>query len=820
MKTKVDIKDIYIRYSVLIALLGVALLSLSTLLFFDTPLKAFFLEEPDQALSILSGYYITGLAVSGAVCLAGGIGLFLKRKALVSQPGETQSGPSLEYRLDGVDLFLISFVILFLELALIRWVPSYTKLLSYFSNFILLACFLGMGAGCLLSRRKSNFLDYLPLTLLLLVVFTLSMHLMHLWGLAENKVWGRAGDTTMIMGNAVMVKPILSFVPLEFILAIIFTLSAASFIGPGQTMGRAMETMPPLRAYAINICGSLIGILVFTAISFFSIPAPVWFAVVFTVLIRFYVKPYSRHRLFNAALLISVLLFTTLFTMNAGKLQIFWSPYYKISFRDHWPFFQTLTVNEIGHQITYPLEERRLARHAVPFMVLEHATGAPPEDVLIVGSGTGNDIAIAAEVGAKSIDAVEIDPMIQMIGREINPLKPYQNRTVTSYVNDGRAFLKTTDKKYDLVSFSILDSLTLFSTYSSVHLESFLFTRESFEEVKRHLKPEGVFIFYTYCRQHWLSTRTYHMMENVFDEPVVLLTIPSDGKLDYRNDMTHKLMIFIAGNTKPIIDAFNNNNGLFNLLDEPLISNLKVNGFEFRPDDADNVIPIGITEVIPNPNFVMPTDDWPFYYMRYKKLSFHDYRGLAVILVISLIFIFKSLKRDILDFNLHFFFLGGAFMLLEVSSITRMALLYGTTWIVNSIVFFSILLMAFFANLYVLKVRTPKVWTVYPALFIALALNYFIPLGIFMGMSSAAKLICSNTLMFLPIIFSGVIFSSSFSVSKTPAAHFGSNLLGIIIGGLAVYIAVGTGYQNLLLVVILMYGLSLLSIGGARHAYS
>jgi hypothetical protein len=42
-----------------------------------------------------------------------------------------------------VRLFLISFVILFLEVALIRWMPAYVRLLSYFSNFILLAAFLG-----------------------------------------------------------------------------------------------------------------------------------------------------------------------------------------------------------------------------------------------------------------------------------------------------------------------------------------------------------------------------------------------------------------------------------------------------------------------------------------------------------------------------------------------------------------------------------------------------------------------------------------------------------------------------------------------------
>ena len=49
--------------------------------------------------------------------------------------------------------FVASFLVLFLEVALIRWMPAYIRLLSYFSNFILLASFLGIGVGCLLAPR-------------------------------------------------------------------------------------------------------------------------------------------------------------------------------------------------------------------------------------------------------------------------------------------------------------------------------------------------------------------------------------------------------------------------------------------------------------------------------------------------------------------------------------------------------------------------------------------------------------------------------------------------------------------------------------------
>src|SRR5215213_10159976 len=55
---------------------------------------------------------------------------------------------------DAVRLILTSFAILFFELICIRWVPAYVRYLSYFSNFILLATFLGVGVGILTARRE------------------------------------------------------------------------------------------------------------------------------------------------------------------------------------------------------------------------------------------------------------------------------------------------------------------------------------------------------------------------------------------------------------------------------------------------------------------------------------------------------------------------------------------------------------------------------------------------------------------------------------------------------------------------------------------
>src|SRR5262249_32976911 len=136
------------------------------------------------------------------------------------------------------------------------------------------------------------------------------------------------------------------------------------------------------------------------------------------------------------------------------------------------------------------------------------------QNVLIVGAGSGTDVAIALSHGAGHIDAVEIDPKIQQLGIDEHPDHPHQDSRVTRYINDGRAFLRSTDQKYDLVIFALPDSLTLVSSTANIRLESFLFTQESFESVRDHLAPDGMFVLYNYYRQNWLETKIGNMLQS------------------------------------------------------------------------------------------------------------------------------------------------------------------------------------------------------------------------------------------------------------------------------------------------------------------
>ncbi len=118
------------------------------------------------------------------------------------------------------------------------------------------------------------------------------------------------------------------------------------------------------------------------------------------------------------------------------------------------------------------------------------------------------------------------------------------------------------------------------------------------------------------------------------------------------------------------------------------------------------------------------TDDWPFVYLQEKSFSPIYVKGLLAIAAISIAAIFLIAPRATLQrFDWHMFFLGAAFALLEVKALTTFALLFGSTWIVNSLVFFAILLSVLLAVLLNARCKIKRVWIVYILLFAALVTN-------------------------------------------------------------------------------------------------
>ena len=185
--------------------------------------------------------------------------------------------------------------------------------------------------------------------------------------------------------------------------------------------------------------------------------------------------------------------------------------------------------------------------YSLPHLLNRDTGGGPFEDVLIVGAGSGNDVAAALWHGAGAVDAVEIDPSIQRIGRIDHPNRPYADRRVSAHLDDGRSFVKSTGRMYDLATYALVDSLVLHSGYSSLRLESFLFTEEAFRDIKAKLKPGGVFVMYNAFRQGWVVGRLAALAEKVFGTKPIVLSLPHVDAIEPGDNQGGRVTCLLVG---------------------------------------------------------------------------------------------------------------------------------------------------------------------------------------------------------------------------------------------------------------------------------
>src|SRR5918992_3169490 len=152
---------------------------------------------------------------------------------------------------DRVRLVLLSFLLLFVELALIRWTGSNVVYLSYFSNFVLLGSFLGIGIGFLRASARHNSFTWAPVALALLVAFV---------RLFEVEI-DRAGDEVIYFGSLTA-----SGLPAWAILPIIFVVVAIVMAMLAEGVAREFKRFEPLDAYRFDVLGAIVGIVAFTGL--------------------------------------------------------------------------------------------------------------------------------------------------------------------------------------------------------------------------------------------------------------------------------------------------------------------------------------------------------------------------------------------------------------------------------------------------------------------------------------------------------------------------------------------------------------------------
>jgi hypothetical protein len=538
--------------------------------------------------------------------------------------------------------------------------------------------------------------------------------------------------------------------PAWILLPLVFGATAASLATVAHGVAVRFARFPALEAYRLDIFGSIVGVVAFSFLAFVGMGPFAWGVVIVGTSVWLLARP-SPLQLVAFGALLSIL------ALGTYRYETIWSPYYRLRL-GHVRKTVLVDANGVPHQAAvlttgtdYEIPYERITRN--------------PESVLVVGAGNGNDVSVALREGASHVDAVEIDPKLMEIGERFHPERPYDDPRVLRFVDDGRAFLERSDDRYDLIVFALPDSLTLLSGQSAVRLESYLFTREAFQAAADHLEPQGAFTIYNFYRERWLADRLAGTLAEVFGErPCFDLGVSAGGEVG-------RLSVFVASA-------------------EPAILRCKQ---RWHPRDRFVVEPA--------------VDDRPFLYLQERSIPPRYLVALALVLLASVVFVrvgggsFRPMLR-----YPDLFFMGAAFLLLETKSVVQFALLFGTTWFVNSLVFVGVLLSVLLAIEVERRIRIARPTLLLGLLFIGLLVGWLIPTGALLGLPTVPRLLAAIALAFFPIFIANLIFAERFRDTVDPTAAFGANLLGAMVGGTLEYLSLLTGFRALLFLVAALYG--------------
>jgi len=719
-------------------------------------------------------------AMAAALAVVYGVFLFALRRITrwLDEVSEGQAAflDSLRGRPLALAIVGAAAISLFLELALIRWQISIFPVLAFYKNFVLLAAFAGLGIGYAVAGK-----DRIPLVLtpaLLGWLFVSQEALRRVAGegrLATVMASPVSEQLNMGLSNA---QTPFQFGVIYFTLAMVFLSVGLVMVPVGQLCGRTMQGAGNLKAYGYNLLGSLAGVVLMMVMSYLWTSPVIWFGLVLIPLVVFF--RYHTTVLVSGALM-AMAAVLVLAWPGGIETQRIYSPYQIIerettsdgytNIRAAGHFYQRVHNYADWYVAAspYPDDAMRSKYYELPFRIF----GAP-EKAVVVGAGSGNDVAAALRMGARRVDAVEIDPVIVALGRTSHPEGPYRDSRVRTVVNDARTFFRNADEKYDMIVYGLLDSHSVLNNAASLRLDSFVYTVEGFREARSCLTDDGVFSLSFFVLSPELGQKIYTMLKEAFDgrEPVCLKSTRG-GFFVYlqseRGDITMDPEVLSAA------------------------------GFE----DVSAIM--GADQFTTD----VSTDDWPFFYMPRRVYPFSYLGMIATVILLTLVMLGALMPGKPSRNWPVFFLLGAGFMLVETKGITELGLQFGNTWQVIGVVIAGILLMAYLANLAVqrLDVRRPAI----PFLLLVVTLLA----GYFMARSggfdsTVSGRIFAVLLLTSPLFFSGIVFSTVLRSGGDIAGIMSANLFGAMCGGLLEYNAMRFGYTFLYLLAVVVYGVAAL----------
>jgi spermidine synthase len=569
----------------------------------------------------------------------------------------------------------------------------------------------------------------------------------------------------------------------NLMLATTFAVNALMFIPIGQVTGEWMGRLPKLRGYALNLAGSMAGIALFVVLSALWLPPLVWLGIAALGLIPIIYGSRGTAPLpfLPGALSLTLILLAFGIVDRPGVQQLY-SPYQTIACKlgpdSKYPAVARIMVNQASFQRVLDLstesqEKHSALRRIAQYYDLPHQLKPYAQRVLVVGAGTGNDVAAALRASAQSVTAVEIDPSILFLGERLHPERPYADSRVNIVNDDARTFLRRSKDRFDLIVYGLLDSHTMLGSMANVRLDSFVYTVEAFREAAARLSRNGLLAVTFAVMTPQQGKKLYTMMEQTFDgqAPRCFEVGYDGGVMMVAGPAVGSLPETIAG-AKEITQRFADSR----LVAEPA------------------------------------TDDWPFFYMPRRTYPLTYAVMILVLLLIAGSMTYRTIGLPGRPGELFgsFFFLGAGFMLIETKAITQLGLVLGNTWQVLAVVVGAILLLAFLANVWVMwRGPLPRRMT-FALLGLSLLAGSAASAAISAGWPIPMPKLTLTAALTLPLFFSGLIFSSELAGSERLSRVLASNLFGAMFGGFLEYNSMYWGYSSLTWLGMAIYALAFL----------
>lgn len=710
-----------------------------------------------------------------------------------------------------MDIFVASGLLVFAELVLIRWLGTQISVFAYLQNVLLVCCFIGFGVGMQVRRLRDSIDGFLVLmtSAALLVSLPVTTE-----GLNRISVAVSALGRSFVAWNTLQYSDIpLEYIPsivLGLALILVLMLLVALICLPlgavlAEQLERSSET--PLCNYTMNLLGGLFGVWVFNVLAWLSLPPFVSCLVLVGSCLLVLSRTQGRVRMRTVVLMVALLIVALVGqALETGKLVV-WTPYQKLTVRDVTAppaemEGQWILVNSNGYQIMLDLRSENLVKRPDLYTLgwegytqydLPFRFNPSGRSALLLGAGSGNDASGAVRAGFEDITAVDIDPVIVKLGAVYHPEAPYAVRgdgtsQVSAVVADARAFLRSTDRTYDVISFGLLDSHTT-GQMTNARLDHFVYTRESLRRAASRLSEGGVMTLAFEASKPYISDRMRSMLREVFGREPLALRIP-------QSPYGFGGVLFVSGAPETIERALSADGQLAAM----------VKALEYKVPE------LGTRQV---------TDDWPYIYLERPIVpplfAVAALFSLLVLWILSRWFQVSNSFRFASPTDGAFFFLGSGFLLLETTGISRAAIVLGSSWQPTAAIVTGIFLMALAANATVARVNI-RSWMPAVLLLVACIFLYFFDFEYLLSLPHETRFLATALMACLPFYFSGLIFSRVFATVQDQSRALSMNLLGSVVGATFQCASLLLGMRSLLIIVGVFYLVALWYVVRAERA--